>query len=361
MFNYYMPVELHFGRNCIMEKRLNIKNIGSNPLIVTGSSSAITSGALSSVETALSDLKVSYTIYSDIQENPKIESINKGARVFKDNNCDYIIGIGGGSPIDAAKAISIVAANNLQGDEIYQPEKISKAFPIMTIPTTSGTGTEATQYSVITSNKKKAGFGSSLIFPKISFLDPTYTITMPKTVTRDTAIDALSHLLEGLYSTKRCPLVYPLILSGVRIIYLTLEQTLHEPENYEYRKQLMIASLYGGMVIAQSGTTLQHSIGYPLTTEFGLSHGMANGVVMKQIMEINYPTVKNELDLLFSHLNITKNKFYDWLESLGLNTSLNLNDNFINIAAKQIYHSRNMALNPKTVTLREIENLLASI
>lgn len=361
MFRYYMPTEIYFGENCLLRDGLTLTKYGKKAMIVTGSSSARMSGALADMEKILSDASQEYSIFSEIQENPELKTIHKGSEKFIGDKCDYIIGIGGGSPVDAAKAISVVAANHLQGDEMYNPHLIKEAYPIIAVPTTSGTGTEATPYSVITSGEKKAGFGTPLIFPKLSFLDPKYTLTMPEKVTLHTGIDALSHLLEGLYSNKRCPLVYPMIFSGIKIIFTILSKAVAEPGNYEYRKQMMVASLYGGMVIAQTSTTLQHSIGYPLTTEKNLSHGMANGIVMKHIMELYYPSLKTEIDLLFRHLGCSKEDFYVWLDDLGMSKPLNLETEFIAKAAAQIKNSRNMALNPIEVSVQQIEDILAKL
>lgn len=361
MFSYFMPANIQFGRECLLKQGHLLKNQGSKALLVTGAASARKSGALADIEKVLQKLSVGYELFPEIKENPDIGSIHKGAAAMKKTGCDFVIGIGGGSPVDAAKAIAVTAANDFHKDEFYQAGNIKKVYPIISITTTSGTGTEATPYSVVTDGEKKAGFGSPLMFPKISYLDPGYTVTMPSAVTRDTAIDALSHLLEGIYSAKRCPMLYPLITAGVRIIYSVLEDALEQPDNFEYRKQLMIASLYGGMVIAQSSTTLQHSIGYPLTTFHGLSHGMTNGIVMKHIMELYYPTLKEEIDMLFTHLNCTRNDFYQWLDNLGMTSDLKLDKDFIDKAVAQIEKSRNMALNPLRVTGENIADILAKL
>ncbi len=361
MFSYHMPTNIQFGKQILLKQGHLLKSQGKKALIVTGANSAKKSGALDDARQVLKKLAIDYEIYSEIKENPDLESIHNGAVQMKKSGSDFVIGIGGGSPVDAAKAISVVAANDFQNDEFYQSGNIKKAHPIISITTTSGTGTEATPYSVVTNCDKKAGFGSPLMFPTLSFLDPTYTFSMPDKVTRDTAIDALSHLLEGIYSAKRCPLLYPLITTGVRVIYSVLEEALAEPENFEHRKQLMIASLYGGMVIAQSSTTLQHSIGYPLTTFYGLSHGMANGVVMKHIMELYYPYLNDEIDMLFTHLNCSRNDFYKWLDKLGMKTSLKLDKEFIDKATDQIEKSRNMALNPLQVKRDQVAHILAQL
>ncbi|HOD54895.1 MAG TPA: iron-containing alcohol dehydrogenase, partial [Candidatus Cloacimonadota bacterium] len=127
--------------------------------------------------------------------------------------------------------------------------------------------------------------------------------------------------------------------------------------NVKLREKIMKASLYGGIVIAHSGTTLQHSIGYPLTTEFGLSHGLANGVVMKYIMELYYPAIKDELDELFLHLGMSKEDFYKWLDSLDFSFDMKIHDDFIEDKILEVVQSRNMANNPFTVSTTQIKNI----
>ncbi|MEA1987066.1 MAG: iron-containing alcohol dehydrogenase, partial [Candidatus Marinimicrobia bacterium] len=234
MYNYFMPTNIFFGENSLKENLISKLNSDNKILIVTGKNSAKISGAQSDFTELLELNKIEYKIFDKITENPKLETVHEGANYFLQNNCNMVIGIGGGSPIDSAKAISIISANKFTNKEFYDSEKIQKVFPIIAIPTTSGTGTEATQYSVITDTKKnrKAGFGSPIMFPKYSFLDPKYTISLPKIITRDTAIDALSHLIEGIYSNKRNKIVYPLIYNGVKLIFelFTCERKKNEIE-----------------------------------------------------------------------------------------------------------------------------------
>jgi alcohol dehydrogenase len=363
MNKFHMPSRLIMGKDCLVESGDMIKNHGSKAFIVTGKSSAEKSGALADLKSLLERNKISYVVCSEIRENPELNIVHKAAGIMREERCDLIIGVGGGSPIDAAKAISIIAANDLTGREIYEPEKIQKAFPIVSITTTSGTGTEATPYSVITDTElnKKAGFGNPLIFPVLSFLDPVYTMTMPEKVTKDTAVDALSHLLEGIYSRSRCEFLFPLIAEGIKMIWESLPFVIHDPEDYVHREQLMTASLYGGMVIAQSSTTLQHSIGYPLTTNFGLSHGLANGVVMKEIMQLFFPEVEPYLTRLFDHLGIAAADLFEFLEEMGMKCDLDLSTEFIATAAEEISQSRNMSQNPREVSVGEIRGILERI
>ncbi len=233
MFKYFMPTNIFFGRDCLKNNLVFNIDVNDKLLIVTGKRSAVISGVQSDLLKILKSKKIEYEIFNKITENPKLKTVHKGAKYFLKNNCNKIIGIGGGSPIDSAKAISVIAANKLKNRQIYNSQKIKNAFPIIAIPTTSGTGTEATQYSVITDFNidKKVGFGTPLMFPKFSFLDPQYTISLPKIITRDTAVDALSHLLEGLYSKKRSKIVYPMIFNGVKLIFENLKDTMNNLEN----------------------------------------------------------------------------------------------------------------------------------
>lgn len=359
MWTMNIPTEIIFGRKCIQEKGDRIRCFGKKALIVTGKRSAKLSGALNDILMILADQSKEYVIFDDVTENPEIDIINRGITQCLFHNCDFVIAIGGGSPLDAAKAIALGAASQISGLELFIPGKHLKALPLIAVPTTSGTGSEVTQYSVLTDevNKKKAGFGSSLIYPKVSFLDPTYTLSLSVQSTRDTAIDALSHLLEGLYSKLRNPLIYPFIYEGVKLIWQNLENCLNNPLEYSLRSHLMQASLYGGLVIAQSGTTMQHSIGYPLTSNFGISHGLANGLVMKSIMELYYPSIKDEVDNLLSYLGIGMSEFFNWLESLELKTEVKLTDDFIEEKIEEVLNSRNMVNNPIDITSTQIRQI----
>ncbi len=360
---YYMPVEFYFGSKVVLKYGKKIKEYGKKALIVTGKSSAKKSGALDDVLMLLKEIQTEYVIFDKIMQNPEIDTIYEGVKIFRDQQCDFLIGIGGGSPIDSAKAISVIAKNNLKDNEFFNPQNITSSYPIIAIPTTSGTGTEVTPFSVI-SNKKtkiKAGFATPHIFAKLSLLDPIYTVTLNKTITRDTAIDALSHLLEGIYSTRRNKINYPFIFKGIKLIINNLKQAFMEPDNLQIRENLQLASLYGGMVIAQTGTTLQHAIGYPLTTEFGTTHGLANGLVMKQIMGKFYPAVSDILNDLFSYLKITKDDFYIWLSSLDMQLDAKLDENFYENYIPKVLNSKNMLINPIKITENDILKIYESI
>ncbi|MBN2829080.1 MAG: iron-containing alcohol dehydrogenase [Candidatus Cloacimonetes bacterium] len=364
MDNFFMPTHVLFGFDAILKNKTLFHNLGSKAFIVTGRHSAVKCGALEDVLNAISEVNTEYVVFNEVTENPTLSTVEKGSDIFKKEKCDFIIAIGGGSPIDAAKAIAILAANNISASDIFNPSLYDKAIPLVAVPTTSGTGTEATHYSVITNDKTntKAGFGSPLIFPKYSFCDPKYTITLNPLVTRDTGIDALSHLLEGVYSVRRNSLLMPLIYRGVDYIVENLDTAVMDPTNLEARALLMQASLWGGIVIAHTSTTLQHSIGYPVTTEFGISHGLANGIFLKPIMDLYHYYIENEIEEIFDNLGFSRQDFYLWLNRQSLSSPrLKITEEFIREKAPEVLASRNMALNPCPITLADIEKLYRGV
>ena len=349
---YYMPTRVFFSTEALTQAKDHILSLGCKALIVTGKNSARLSGALEEIQQLLQEGDVSWKIFDRVSENPTLDTVMEGVTELVLADCDFVIGIGGGSPLDTAKAIALVAANRVDRDNIYNVNCYTKVLPLMAIPTTSGTGSEVTQYSVLTDPKtqKKAGFGSELAFPKLAIMDPRYTLSMNQSVTLNTGVDALSHLLEGIYSNKRNPMIFPFIFNGIKAIYENLPIVISDPRNLQARSEMMRASFCGGMVIAHSSTTLQHSIGYPLTSIYGVPHGLANGIVMRGIMELYYPSIKKELDALFAALNITQSQFYGWLEALKLSLDVQISEGFINERTPEVMSSRNMANNPFVVS-----------
>jgi alcohol dehydrogenase len=152
-----------------------------------------------------------------------------------------------------------------------------------------------------------------------------------------------------------------MIFSGVKIIFENLKNTMNNLEDFKLREKLMLASLWGGMVIAQTGSTMQHAIGYPLTTKYGISHGLANGIVMKAVMEKYYPAVKKDLNELFDFLNIKKSEFYNWLISLDLIIGKKLDTEFIENNIENVLNIHNMENNPVKINANDIRNIYNTI
>ena len=359
----YLPTRIFMGSNALNEARPYICNEGNKALIVTGKNSAHKSGVMTELLPLLKQEGIAHSVYNEVSENPDLDCVMKGKEQFIREGCDFIIAIGGGSPLDAAKAISLAAANDLTESQLYVENLRKKGFGIVAIPTTHGTGSEVTQYSVLTNTKTriKAGFGSDLIFPKLAIVDARYMRSLSSKVSLNTSMDALSHLLEGLYSTNRVPMLYPMIFQGIGLIIKNLSLCLKDPDNLPARQALAKASLFGGIAIAHTSTTLQHAIGYPFTTEFDVPHGLANAMFLRQIMQLYAPALETELDLLFADLDMSQDEFIDWLDSYPIQLKVNLRSVDLEAWVAQILSSRNIQISPVIPTAAELRDILNTV
>lgn len=279
-FKYFMPTQMYFGEDAILRNKGVLVGIGKKALIVTGRSSAKVNGSYHDMAAALSSNNIEYVLFDEVEENPSLETIEKGSQIGKDNKVDFVIGIGGGSPMDAAKAMAVFIKNpEVNMDNIFDG-RILDSIPVVAVATTSGTGSEVTQYSIVTSNKEKTkkNLGQS-IFPVVSFLDPKYTYDLPYDITVNTSIDAFTHLVEGYLNINSSYMSDVYGERGFELFISCFKALINKELDNKFRADVMLASALAGIQIAQNGTSLPHGMGYPLTYFKGVPHGLANGVL----------------------------------------------------------------------------------
>lgn len=282
---YFVPTKIVMGKDAVIKNSGDFK-WGKKALIVTGKNSSKKNGSLEDVEAALRQEGISYAIFDEIEENPCLETIEKAKAFGLNEGVDFIVGIGGGSPLDAAKAIGVMLQNpELEIDNLIGGNL--QSLPIIAIPTTAGTGSETTQYAILTNHKAqtKMNMGHS-IFAKVAFLDATYMMNMPADITRHTGIDALTHLVESYLSTKSNALSDLVAEQGIKIWGECIDSLLSGYFTYETREKLLLASTLGGVAIANTGTSLPHGMGYPLTYYKKVPHGLANGVLYIHYLKV---------------------------------------------------------------------------
>ncbi len=286
-FRYFMPADLYFGEDCIAKHSSVFRKMGGKALILTGRSSAKKNGSLQDVLNALEKEKIAHVIFDEIEENPSFETVERAAEAGKKGNVDFVIGIGGGSPMDCAKAAAFLIANpSVKGDALLQ-EAVLSHIPIVEVPTTAGTGSETTQFSVLTlhSEKTKTSIRQKA-FAAAAFLDARYMAQMPSSITNNTAVDALSHLIEGYLCKNANFMSDQLAECGFRIFRdctEALKKRCYLPED---REKLLLASTIGGMVIAQAGTSLPHAMGYFPTYAKRVPHGRINGLLTAEYLKL---------------------------------------------------------------------------
>ena len=285
-FNYYMPTQVICGRGCVVGEGARLKALGTHALIVTGKSSA-KNGALDDVLTALGQNGQRATVFDRVTPNPTVACVREGVALLVSAGADFIVAIGGGSPMDAAKAIATLCLQERSDEEIFAGGYEGTALPMAHVPTTAGTGSEVTPYAILTNDFKqtKTSITSPAMFPRLAFLDGVYMKDLPTMSAVNTAIDAFSHAVEGILSRNATPMSDMLAKESLRILYPLLKKTAGKTTDDE-RDALLYASMLAGMTIAQSGTTAVHGMGYCLTYFHGVDHGRANGLLLGETLRL---------------------------------------------------------------------------
>ncbi len=313
-FNINIPVKVISGVGCVSNNSDLLKSFGSSAIIITGGTSAKKSGALDDVISALEKQEIKFVIYNKITENPRLDHCHEAGQLAAKMHADFVIGIGGGSPLDAAKAVAVYAANeHMTQDEIYSCEKRNKALPIVAIGTTAGTGSEVGRVSVLTNPEtgRKKSISPTDCCPSLTFADPTYTHSMPYKVTVSTALDAMAHALEGYMSLKCGDIPTLFGEKAISLIWDALKyfyETKALPDA-ALREKLYYASLYAGITLSYCGTAFPHPLGYILTENYNVPHGMACAAFMTDFMKRAEQYTPEKAKRIYNILNTTSEEF----------------------------------------------------
>ena len=287
-FSYYMPTRIVSGSDCVAENASLMAPLGKKAFIMTGKSSAEKIGALADITAALDSQGIAWVYHNKVKPNPSLEEVRESAAEAVQAGVDFIVAIGGGSPMDAAKAVAVLAAGEVTDEQLLGQRTFEKVLPLVAIPTTAGTGSEVTPYSILTNNKlqTKSFLNSEQVYPAISYLDGKYTKDLPFHITAATVVDAMSHAVEGFLAVRAIPLGQSLALESLSLMAPILPKLAAKEEiSVEERGALLYASTLAGIVISQSGTTAVHAMGYSLTYFKGLDHGVANGFLMAEYLK----------------------------------------------------------------------------
>lgn len=305
--SFFMPTHVFFGENCVLKNGHELRRFGKTALIITGNRSASACGALDDVVDVLKTNSVSFEIYNGIRPNPSIENVRDAVVQAKKINAEFVIGIGGGSPMDAAKAVAMLAVQDFDDESLFSGPYQKEPLPVIAIPTTSGTGSEVTPYSILTDNrnKTKKNLYHPSLFPRIALLDPRYTMALSYEVTLNTAFDALSHSVESALSRKASSASVAVAIESLKALGpCLLKMNADDPVDFETREKLMCGSMLAGAAIAQTGTTVVHAMGYCLTYFKGLDHGKANGLLLSGYLRYVQPENQYMVSRIVSALGL---------------------------------------------------------
>jgi len=295
MWEFNLPTKVIFGRGSLNKLGREVKSLGRTILLVTGRRALRESGILDSVNRILNKEKIRSIIYDQVSAEPDIEVVDKGTVFARRNKCNVVVGIGGGSAIDVAKAIAGLAleedfrsvAEYLEGEGTKRLN--SYGLPFIAVPTTAGTGAEVTRNAVIVNRqtRSKRSFRSNYLFARMTIIDPALTVSLPREITASSGIDTLSHLIEGYVSRKSNPLTDLLAIKGISLVGEALIAAYNNGADLEAREKMSLASLLGGIVLTNSGLGIAHGIAPFLGALYNVPHGVANGILLSHAIEFN--------------------------------------------------------------------------
>jgi alcohol dehydrogenase class IV len=287
---FRMPSTVYFGDHAADESGREARRLDGHAALVVTDASLVAAGIVQPVLDSLAAAGLAVAIYDGVTSEPECSHVEEGLEVLRNNGCDLVVGVGGGSPIDTAKAVALLATNPGRVQDLVRPELTTQAaLPIMAVPTTAGTGTEVSQYAVVTDVERavKLVVISPFVIPQVALVDPLLTTGMSQTLTAATGLDALTHAIEAYVSAKAQPMSDAMSLSAIELLGKYLFQAWKDPLDLEARTWTMLGALHAGLAFSNSSTALVHGMTRAMGAAFHISHGVANAMLLADVMEFS--------------------------------------------------------------------------
>ncbi|NLK20269.1 MAG: iron-containing alcohol dehydrogenase [Synergistaceae bacterium] len=287
----FLAPELLYGLGATDFAGQYAKNLGSGKVFVATDPGVIESGLLEPVLRLLEDDRLDYVVFSDIRPNPTLTMVMEGARVFDEEECELIIALGGGSPMDCAKAVGAVHANGLHASEFFGVDRIPHPCPpVICIPTTSGSAADVSQFAIIKDERTsiKNAIISKSIVPDVSLTDPRNTLTMDRALTAATGLDALTHAIEAYVSRASSPITDLHALRAIQLVSEFLPKVLGDLSNLDYRTGMSLASMHAGLAFSNASLGVVHALSHSLGGLLDLPHGECNSLLLSFGVRANY-------------------------------------------------------------------------
>jgi len=289
-FSINQPTRIIFGVNKLKHLSDLATELGGSRVFLVADPGLQQAGIINQISAVLDEAKIPYTLYDRVTPEPGLKLADQGLKLAKKMKADCVVGVGGGSALDIAKAISILLTNGGKAEDYLGLGKIKlQGVPKIMIPTTAGTGAEVTFTAVFINEKtnSKGGMNGDPLYPDAAILDPTLTLSLPAHVTAATGIDAFTHALEAFVSTQSHAISEMYALEAIDLISNNLRVAYANGGNLEARSAMLLGSLLGGKALATAGVGLVHAMAYPLGGMFNTAHGLANAVLLPYVVEYN--------------------------------------------------------------------------
>ncbi len=289
-FEMFMAGRVRFGRGAVERLGETAKKAGGSRALVVTDPVLREMKTAERIEKILSEAGLETWVFADVEPEPSVETTDAGAEFAREKGCDLVVGLGGGSSMDVAKAVGVLVTNEGSAARYQGLGLVEKAgVPTIMVPTTAGTGSEVTFTAVLIrkSDGFKGGINDEKLFPDYSILDPELTVTMPPRVTAATGMDALTHALEAYTSRQASPFSDMFAEEAMARIGRWIRVATQNGRDLEARSEMMLAALYGGVALANAGVGACHALSYPLGALFGISHGVANALLIPFVARHN--------------------------------------------------------------------------
>lgn len=293
---YIWPGPTHFGFGAAALAGPQVKAHEGTAVFILSDPGVIEAGLLEPVIASLNTAGLAYIIYDQTPSNPDIASANAAGAAFRASGADAIVAVGGGSVLDAGKAVRLLVGGPeaasvaeyalILRDKARQAPQPQDMPPMIAIPTTAGTGSEVTPWALITDleRKLKFGVGGAYLLPNVALIDPELSLTLPASLTAATGVDALSHCIEAYVSTNENPALDPMILYGIELIGRSLRLAVAQPGNHQARQDMMLAAMIGGIAISSRWLGACHSLAHQLSSFAHIHHGVAIALMLPHQM-----------------------------------------------------------------------------
>lgn len=353
-----------------------VQNLGARKVLVVTDPGVQAAGWVSEVTAALQVVGCSYVVFDGVTPNPKDHEVMAGAEVYRQEQCDLIVAVGGGSPIDAAKGIGIVVANHQPILALAGVERVPQPGPpLICIPTTAGTGADVSQFAIIldTQQRVKMAILSKTLVPDAALVDAETTLTMDPALTAATGLDVLTHAIEAFVSTASSPITDLHALEAMRLVAAYLPIAVAEPHNLAARRQMMLASLHAGLAFSNASLGAVHALAHSLGGYLDQPHGECNALLLPYVIELNfdaaverYLRIGQALGLALAGLPIARQKqalvkaVKRLVETLGVKTSLRelgVQREDLPALAERAWHDPCLATNPRRLTLAHLKGI----
>ena len=289
-FSINQPTKIHFGAGSIGQLGDVIARLNGSNVFLVADPGLKQAGIIKQITAILKRKKIPHTLYDKVVPEPGLKLADQGSKLAKKNKADCIVGVGGGSALDIAKAISILLTNGGKAEDYLGLDKIPlQGVPKIMVPTTAGTGAEVTFTAVFINEKtnSKGGMNGDPLYPDAAILDPSLTLSLPPAVTAATGMDAFTHALEAFVSTQAHTISDMYAIEAMTLISSNLCIAYANGTNMEARSAMLMGSLLGGKALATAGVGLVHAMAYPLGGMFNTPHGLSNAVLLPYVVEYN--------------------------------------------------------------------------